>query len=241
MIFPSFDVAKCKTAGPRAAPRQDNVTGTTYLLRGRPVVVLARWAGGGPRNVLVEDEDGRRQVRPFRGLRRLARDTTLVQSDRHSAATWARVWDMWLTTTVRISEITAETGVSQSRISEKAAWIRAIDPTFPDGNQRRRLRSMPAARDTSLLYAPGRLGQVRRTRARARGVDVAKQPPGSKPPPQDVIDTIIALHNSGATYPTIAAAISRRVSMVAGAVHRLQKAGVLQMRRPGIGGRPRHD
>lgn len=66
-----FDVAKCKTAGPRAAPRQDNITGRSYLLRGRPVLVLARWAGAGPRNVLVQDQDGARQVRPFRGLRRL--------------------------------------------------------------------------------------------------------------------------------------------------------------------------
>ena len=43
--------------------------GRTYLLRGEPVVVLARWLGRGPRNVLVEYADGRRVVRPFRGLR----------------------------------------------------------------------------------------------------------------------------------------------------------------------------
>ena len=42
-----------------------------YLERGKPVVVLVRWgAGGGPRNVLVERDDGSRVVRPFRGLRR---------------------------------------------------------------------------------------------------------------------------------------------------------------------------
>ena len=46
------------------------MTGRTYLLRGEPVVVIARWAGRGPRNVLVEYPDGRRVVRPFRGLRR---------------------------------------------------------------------------------------------------------------------------------------------------------------------------
>jgi hypothetical protein len=34
------------------------------------VVVLARWAGDGPRNVLVRREGGTRVVRPFRGLRR---------------------------------------------------------------------------------------------------------------------------------------------------------------------------
>lgn len=45
--------------------------GRVYLERGRRVVVVARWgAGGGPRNVLVEREDGTRVVRPFRGLRR---------------------------------------------------------------------------------------------------------------------------------------------------------------------------
>lgn len=32
--------------------------------------VVARWGGAGPRNVLVERADGRRVVRPFRGLRR---------------------------------------------------------------------------------------------------------------------------------------------------------------------------
>lgn len=45
--------------------------GRLYLLRGAPVVLLARWNGPGPRNVLLLDTDGRRIVRPFRGLRRL--------------------------------------------------------------------------------------------------------------------------------------------------------------------------
>lgn len=46
--------------------------GRTYLERGRPVVVVARWGGNGPRNVLVRREDGTLVVRPFRGLRREA-------------------------------------------------------------------------------------------------------------------------------------------------------------------------
>ena len=46
------------------------MVGKTYLLRGEPVKVLARWAGNGcPKNVLLEREDGSRTVRPFRGLR----------------------------------------------------------------------------------------------------------------------------------------------------------------------------
>ncbi|HEX2300991.1 MAG TPA: hypothetical protein VHH34_21195, partial [Pseudonocardiaceae bacterium] len=62
--------------------------GRTYLERGRPVRVLARWAPPAPtsepawlswerpprpvapRNVLIERGDGTRVVRPFRGLRR---------------------------------------------------------------------------------------------------------------------------------------------------------------------------
>jgi hypothetical protein len=48
-----------------------SMIGRTYLERGRPVVVLIRWApGGGPRNVLIRREDGQLVVRPFRGLRR---------------------------------------------------------------------------------------------------------------------------------------------------------------------------
>lgn len=43
--------------------------GRTYLERGAPVVVLIRWAGRGPRNVLIRREDGTLVVRPFRGLR----------------------------------------------------------------------------------------------------------------------------------------------------------------------------
>lgn len=55
----------------RTKPRQDNITGRTYLERRRPVVVLIRWAGKGPRNVLIQRDDGSRVVRPFRGLRRV--------------------------------------------------------------------------------------------------------------------------------------------------------------------------
>lgn len=45
------------------------IIGRRYLLKGRPVTVLKRWGpGGGPRNVLIEREDGTRDVRPFRGV-----------------------------------------------------------------------------------------------------------------------------------------------------------------------------
>lgn len=49
--------------------RKDNITGRTYLERGRSVLVLTRWAGQGPRNVLIKRWDGSEVVRPFRGLR----------------------------------------------------------------------------------------------------------------------------------------------------------------------------
>ncbi|GGM82148.1 hypothetical protein GCM10010106_31010 [Thermopolyspora flexuosa] len=49
-----------------------SIVGRVYLEKGRPVRVLIGWGrGGGPRNVLVEREDGSKVVRPFRGLRRL--------------------------------------------------------------------------------------------------------------------------------------------------------------------------
>jgi acetyl esterase len=44
--------------------------GKTYLERGAPVVVLIRWNGKGPRNVLIQRADGNKVVRPFRGLRK---------------------------------------------------------------------------------------------------------------------------------------------------------------------------
>ena len=45
--------------------------GRVYLERGKPVTVLAHWgSGGGPRNVLIQREDGSKVVRPFRGLRK---------------------------------------------------------------------------------------------------------------------------------------------------------------------------
>jgi hypothetical protein len=51
------------------SPESD--TGRTYLERGRPVTVLARWrpGSGGPRNVLIRRGNGQLVVRPFRGLR----------------------------------------------------------------------------------------------------------------------------------------------------------------------------
>jgi acetyl esterase len=47
--------------------------GRVYLLRGAPVMVLARasWQKGTPRNVLILLADGSQTVRPFRGLRGL--------------------------------------------------------------------------------------------------------------------------------------------------------------------------
>jgi hypothetical protein len=51
-----------------------NVNGRIYYERLRsgwlPVRVLVQGNGGGPRNVLIEREDGSCVVRPFRGLRR---------------------------------------------------------------------------------------------------------------------------------------------------------------------------
>lgn len=48
------------------------IVGKTYLERGKPVKVLIQWGpGGGPRNVLIQREDGSKVVRPFRGLRRV--------------------------------------------------------------------------------------------------------------------------------------------------------------------------
>ena len=44
--------------------------GKVYLEKGNPVVVLQRWNGKGPRNVLIQREDGSRIIRPFRGLRK---------------------------------------------------------------------------------------------------------------------------------------------------------------------------
>lgn len=50
--------------------------GRTYLERGHPVVVLCRWNGRGPRNVLIRRESGDLVVRPFRGLRRVLSPST---------------------------------------------------------------------------------------------------------------------------------------------------------------------
>ena len=45
--------------------------GRQYLERGKPVTVLRRWNGKGPRNVLISRADGTLTVRPFRGLRKI--------------------------------------------------------------------------------------------------------------------------------------------------------------------------
>lgn len=46
------------------------MVGLTYLLRGEPVTVLAKWRGNHcPRNVLLRLPNGTLTVRPFRGLR----------------------------------------------------------------------------------------------------------------------------------------------------------------------------
>lgn len=57
-----------------------SIVGRTYLEHGHPVTVLTQWglkslgqSHGGPRNVLIEREDGSCVVRPFRGLRKTPR------------------------------------------------------------------------------------------------------------------------------------------------------------------------
>lgn len=57
---------------PRNPQTVGKAVGNRYLLHGQTVVVITQWRGRGPMNVLVEFPDGRRVVRPFRGLRRLA-------------------------------------------------------------------------------------------------------------------------------------------------------------------------
>jgi acetyl esterase len=48
-----------------------SMIGKIYLLKGKPVTVLVRWKGKGPRNVLIQGQDGSKVVRPFRGLRKV--------------------------------------------------------------------------------------------------------------------------------------------------------------------------
>lgn len=48
------------------------MVGRRYTWRGKTWTVITRWRGAGPRNVLIESDDGERVVRPFRGLRRAA-------------------------------------------------------------------------------------------------------------------------------------------------------------------------
>lgn len=66
------------------------ITGSEYLLGGQTVTALAQWrqpkrtdpaapvlplvrtAANTPRNVMIQYSDGRRVIRPFRGLRRPA-------------------------------------------------------------------------------------------------------------------------------------------------------------------------
>lgn len=48
------------------------MTGKTYLERGKPVTVLIQWHGKGPRNVLIQRQDGSKIIRPARGLRKIS-------------------------------------------------------------------------------------------------------------------------------------------------------------------------
>lgn len=57
------------------------MVGRSYLERGEPVLVVARWGGEGPRNVLVRRANGALVVRPFRGLRRADRPGQRVQGE----------------------------------------------------------------------------------------------------------------------------------------------------------------
>ena len=56
-------------ASPPGRGGRETMIGKTYLEKGKPVIVLIRWNGKGPRNVLIQREDDSKVVRPFRGLR----------------------------------------------------------------------------------------------------------------------------------------------------------------------------
>jgi hypothetical protein len=69
-VFGLGDAAGLGLVPARDARVGGGMVGRVYLERGRRVVVLASWGGAGPRNVLVQRDDGTKVVRPFRGLRR---------------------------------------------------------------------------------------------------------------------------------------------------------------------------
>jgi hypothetical protein len=46
------------------------IVGKVYLLAGEPVLVEQQWKGVATRNVRILHPDGRRDIRPFRGLRK---------------------------------------------------------------------------------------------------------------------------------------------------------------------------
>lgn len=58
-----------------------SMVGKRYMEKGKPVLVLTQWSGPGPRNVLIERQDGTKVVRPFRGLRKLKMKTMKIEWD----------------------------------------------------------------------------------------------------------------------------------------------------------------
>lgn len=138
----------------------------------------------------------------------------------HSRDTWDRVWDLWLRTDIKIKAISLATGISQARICSKARRRHDIDKSFPTGRDREIARSLRLAADESLLNAPGRLGQVRRTRARQRGVDVPLQKNGLPPPPADLLQAIDDGIAAGKRARQIAEETGEKPSRIYGILYR---------------------
>lgn len=138
----------------------------------------------------------------------------------HSHDAWKRVWDLWLGTDVEIREIAEKTGISQARISSRAKWVRQIDETFPSGRDRERARTLRLAADESRLNAPGLLGQVRRTRARQRGLDVPLRKNGLPVPPAELLQAIDDALAAGKRARQIADETGEKLPRIQGILYR---------------------
>lgn len=160
-----------------------------------------------------------------------------AQSPEGQRPNWDLAFRLWEETTMPYREIVTMTGVRGSELHRRTSARHYKDPTYPSGRDRCRARAIEKLSSEEALNEPGRIGQVRRVRARRYGLDAPLRKPGPPAPPADLLAALDAGLAEKKTVKEIAAGLGTSPSRLYGILERRRRTqaradlGEVDMRR----------